>query len=181
MDEISNSIEVKPDKPNIIKKKVTKKVRDRVFSGKALIFHDLFKLTVAKMKKNMSWQPIPADEYTEIEHVHFFHTYDSSGRKQEHSTSVGGHFHIMKVVQNEDGVPTVKCDSGPVKYIRQKNKFSKRYERVLVPVNDVDKHTHDSIYLQSNELSVRKINEEAAKVIGSNAALTQKPKGLDLA
>jgi len=154
--------------------------QDRVFSDDKKIFHDLFKLLVAKMYKNLSWQPIPEDEYTAIEHCHFFHTFDSSGKKQVHSTSVGGHFHIMEIIEEEGKTPKVLCKSGPLKYIRKKNRKTRKYERVAVPVNEVDTHKHTVVYLQSNVLKFRKINDEAVKVIGKNAQLATKPTGLDV-
>ena len=153
----------------------------RVFTGQKKIFHDLYKLSVAKMLKNMSWQPIPADEYTPIEHCHFFHTVDSSGKTQIYSTSVGGHFHIMEIEDQGDGnPPLVKCVSGPMKLARVKDPHTLKYVKKPVPVNDVDSHTHEVTYLKSDEIALRKLSDEAAKVIGANANLTAKPAGLDV-
>lgn len=172
----------KKSKKKSVSKKKTSTV-GRIFNHNRIICHDLYKLTLASMKKNLSWHPIDPEDYTSIEHVHFYHTFDSSGKKQIHSTSVGGHFHEMEVEdQGEDMPLKVVCASGPKKWVRRKSKYGKnRYEKVIVDVNDVDKHVHDVIYLQSNELKIRKINEEAALVIGKVAALTQKPKDLDIA
>ena len=165
------SLEV--NRPNVV---------GRIFNEDRLICHDLFKLKVASMKKNMMWHPIDPADYVSIEHVHFFHTYDSAGKKQIHSTSVGGHFHIMEIEEQGDGLPPVlKCASGPKKYVRRKNKYGKnKYEKVIVDVNPIDNHTHEVVYLQSNEQKVRKMNEEAAKLIGANARLAEKPKDLDV-
>lgn len=156
-------------------------IQQRIFSENKKIFHDLYKLLVAKMYKNLSWQAIPHDEYTAIEHCHFFHTFDSSGREQIHSTSVGGHFHVIKVEHQPNGAPPkVICESGPMKSVRKKNKRTHKFEKIIVPVNEVDTHTHEVLYLQSNQVAVRKVNEEAAKVIGANALLGTKPAGLEM-
>ena len=181
-DQAPTPVEEPPKK--VTKKRAAKKTNSigRIFNENRVIYHDLYKLTVAAMKKNMMWHPIDPQDYVSIEHVHFFHTFDSAGKQQIHSTSVGGHFHEIEVIEQGDGQPPiVKCASGPKKYVRRKSKYGKnKYEKVMVDVNPVDKHVHDVIYLQSNEQKIRKINEEAAKLIGANARLVAKPADIDV-
>ncbi len=150
----------------------------RVFIENVKIYHDLWKLEVEPMEKNVSWNEIP--DYQKVEHCHFFHTFDSAGKAQTFCVPVGGHFHEMEVIQEPGKMPKVVCKSGPLKWARQKNKRTGRFEKVLVPFNDVDEHRHETIYLHSKQVETRKINSEATKLIGKNAALVQKPAGLDL-
>jgi hypothetical protein len=168
------------------KKAPTKTLSDtsankRIYKQDREINHDLYKLEVAQMMKNMMWHPVPPEDYVKIEHCHFFHTFDSAGIKQTRTTSVGGHFHLVEVIDNgPDAAPTVKCVSGPMTEKRVRNKYTKKYEKKIVPVNDVDNHTHEVTYMQSDVLKLRKMNDEAAKLIGKNAGLTAKPRDLDV-
>ncbi len=56
-------------------------VVERRYPGQAKIDSDLFKLNVAVMVKNVAWQE-DTFEPVNVEHVHFFRTMDSQGRKQ---------------------------------------------------------------------------------------------------
>lgn len=175
-----------PEKPVTTsgKKKVEPKevelVQQRIFKKDKIIFHDLFKLEVAKMLKNLFWYKIPPNEYVPIEHCHFFHTFDSSGKKLTTSTSVGGHFHKLELKDMGKGnPPEIIGMSGPLKTVRRKNEYGKRVKED-VPVNTVDKHTHKHTYLQSDEVKLRKINSEAALLIGKNANLIKRPEGVGM-
>lgn len=160
--------------------KVVEPVQRRIFKEDKIIYHDLFKLEVAKMRKNMMWYKVPPDEYVNIEHCHFYHTFDSSGKKQVYSTSVGGHFHEMEVIDQGEGMPPkIVGMSGPLKWAMVKNEYGRKVKRAI-PVNSVDNHTHEVTYLQSDEVKLRKMNTEAVKLIGANANLSKKPADLDL-
>lgn len=167
-------------KEEIVEKEPVVEIKERIFRDNRKIFHDLYKLEVESMVKDLGWDK-DDPQYHSIEHCHFFHTYDSSGRKQEVSTAVGGHFHIIKVTEQGDGQPPkVECVSGPMTWKMVKVKGKRGRVRKMVPVNDVDHHRHDIQYLQSDEVSLRKANSEAAKLIGRNAMLTTKPADLDV-
>jgi len=128
----------------------------RVFRGSQTVNHDLFKLLPSEMKKNVSWTPgQPRFEY--FEHCHMFHTVDSSGRTQDTSTPIGGHFHEVKVIHGEgDSPPTIEV--GPASH-----HVTKGSERVIVPLV-YDTHTHDTKYLFSDSIKVREYNPDYLKV-----------------
>lgn len=164
--------------------------RQRFYSNKGEVDHDLFKLKVESMMKNVSWTKEEPD-YRPVEHCHMFHTIDSSGKPQKYSTAQGGHFHEMEVVY-KDGVPEVVCKSGPLEWVWIKR--GKRRIKVARPIFDglfrdfdsenpkipVDVHKHEVQYIKSDRIALRRINEEAQVLIAKNAALTTKPKDLDL-
>ncbi len=163
----------------------------RFYSGKGAVHHDLFKLKVENMTKDFSWRKDDPD-YVDMEHCHIFHTVDSSGKEQLYSSAVGGHFHKMET-SVKDGVPVVTCVSGPLEW--KSVKRGRHSIRVAVPVFKgkfrdfeaiepslpVDEHKHDCLYMRSEKIQLRRINVEATKLITENAALTSKPKGLDMA
>lgn len=130
----------------------------RVYKSTQEVDHDLFKLRPATMQKNVSFSEIP--QYEPIEHCHIFHTVDSNGTRQETCNAVGGHFHKMEVVQNADGVPTVRC-SKPMRWVQKK--VNGRFQKMLEEFSD-DKHTHDVQYLGSEKIKLRETNMEAAKL-----------------
>jgi len=140
----------------------------RVFKGSQELPHDLFKLKVASMKRNVSYTDVPIIDH--IEHVHIFHTIDSSGKRQTESTPVGGHFHQIEVHHNAMGVPHLVV--GPaMKWVKKRVKGQRKAKRVAVPVRwqigedewETDNHTHQSEYLGSEMIHLRKSNPEAAK------------------
>ncbi len=138
--------------------------KPRVYKGTQIVDHDLFKLEVAKMTKNVSYTDVP--DLVKLEHVHMFHTVDSNGKKVSMSSAVGGHHHDITVVPGKDGVPTIQV-SEPRKIVVRKRKG--RIERLSVPVvldpesGEVDDHTHSVTYLGSERITLRKTNPEFAK------------------
>lgn len=137
----------------------------RVYKGTRTVDHDLFKLEVAKMAKNVSFTDIPQVEF--FEHCHIFHTVDSSGRKQDASNAVGGHHHDITVSMSESGVPELKV-SQPRKWVKKKIKG--RFQRLSVPIRldneeggEVDTHTHAVRYMGSERIQLRDTNVEFAK------------------
>lgn len=155
---------IKPYKDNPTKP-IEEKKDWRLFAEDMVLYHDLFKLEVATMAKDISWNETP--EYLRVEHVHFYHTIDSDGRKQEHSTATGGHFHEVKLVPQEKGPPKLICKSGPMTWSSKKVR-GKRV-KILRDVNDEDTHKHKTTYLKSDKLMARKVNTEALKLISSEA------------
>lgn len=142
----------------------------RVFGQGKKLIHDLFKLSVAKMRRNDSWneeRPI----YIELEHCHIFHTIDSSGRKQDTCSPVGGHHHKMTVTYSADGAPTVTC-SPAMKYVRKR--VNGENTRVLVEIED-DDHTHEVEYIRSEEIEPRRVSAEWIK-LQSEMIAKQEPK-----
>lgn len=123
--------------------------------------HSLYKLEVSKFKKNTSYQGEP--NWIDVEHCHFFHSINSAGQAQKECAPVGGHFHQMIEVQpaTETEPAVYKC-SGPLKKVRQKNKYN-QWEVVTVPANEIDDHTHDITYKHSEIWSPPTINPEFVK------------------
>lgn len=152
----------------------------RTFAEDRIIHSDLYKFEVEKMKRNVSWTEEP--EYVDVEHCHFFHTFDSDGKAQTQTSPVGGHFHLVEVIPSEDptGVPTVICKSGPMHY--ETKKVQGKYKKMIVPQDrhGVDTHTHEVAYMhgKSSTVGLRKMNAEAIKIIG--AATKPKTDGVDL-
>lgn len=150
-------------------------VTKRVYKGTQELDHDLFKLSPAKMRKNVSY--IADDPIFELfDHSHIYHTIDSNGRKLDTSAPVGGHFHFVKVTANGSDVPSVEVSQAMQWSMKKigKNKF----EKVAVPV-DHDSHTHNVEYLGSEKIQMRKPNVEAAKAQAAlEAKFNQKMDGV---
>jgi hypothetical protein len=140
------------------------KRQPRIYKSTQVVDHDLFKLEVAKMKKNVSFTEIP--EVMSFEHCHIFHTVDSNGKKQHTSTAVGGHHHPVQVVAGVDGVPTLKVGE-PRRWV--KRKIRGVMQRVEEPIylngekDEQDTHTHEVSYLGSERITLREPNIEAAR------------------
>ncbi len=135
---------------------------DRSFSRTKEIVHDLFKLDISNTIKNLSFRP---GEYQpqSVPHIHFFHSVDNSGRKQEYCNSVGGHFHKVDIEYDEnDNIVSVKSGP-PLRWVEKKlrnGKILKKAERIFLTTDadtgdDVyDTHTHKTFYLRSDNLIV---------------------------
>ncbi len=147
--------------------------QDRVFGNSRTIDHDLFKLLVAPLQRDVSWNDRPDIET--IEHCHFFHTIDSDGRVQTYSTPTASHFHKMEVVPNADPTkpPTVRCASGPLKWVRKRirGKMTKLVESTSTE-DCPDDHTHEVLYRCSNKVAVRTANAAAVAIITAEAQKT---------
>ena len=147
----------------------SKPVQPKVQWRSAVSFrHDLFKLGLAVMRKNVSWKKF-RPELVPMEHTHFFHTHSSSGTKQEHSVPVGGHFHKVEVFVNPDGSMGGKCgpalrkvdkklSNGVVKTSIELVKFSHEEQGDLQ-----DDHTHEVLYLGSEMINPQKVKDIQSK------------------
>lgn len=65
-----------------------------LFRDQMQIRIDRFKLQLANMKKNLSWDK-KQPNIVEVEHTHFFISKDESGTPQKYCTPIGGHFHEL--------------------------------------------------------------------------------------
>jgi len=157
-------IETKP-KAKTLEEQPTQK---RVFAQDRILIHDLYKLNVSTMLKNISWTEQP--DYVKIEHCHFFHTIDSDGKIQVTSTAVGGHYHEMEVVQMPDGAAMVKCKGKPMR--SGKVKVRGVWKKASVIYDEEDDHTHEVQYISSCEIKPRINNTEALRVISAEASKT---------
>ena len=138
----------------------TQKETKRIMRGESVVFHDLFKLDTEITFKNISiYKKDPIWE--EISHKHFYHTYNSDGRRQTRCAPTAGHFHDVEVKEvNGEFVANV----GPAKKMITRIRRGKSV-REEVLLDDKQQHTHEAVYMQSEELTKRKFSEEAAKVI----------------
>lgn len=152
-----------------------------VIQGQQVITSRLYKLEVSDFMKNVAIDNEPP-RYVETEHVHYFHSHDSSGRKLEHSCAVGGHFHVMKIVPNPKGAhlpPAVVCNSGPMRMVTRKDQYGRKTV-VPAPASDVDSHRHETVYLSTSKGKTRTFNAEAAKAIASEQTKEVPPQGLEV-
>lgn len=134
----------------------------RVYAGQIELDHDLFKLSVAKMYKNVSWDADP--HWERFEHCHIFHTIDSNGKKQTTCSPVGGHFHVIETTPQAGGPPKLAV-SPPMRMIRikQGKKWVTRPEPIEYE-NPDHSHTHEVQYLRSQRIKPRALNAEFAKM-----------------
>ena len=145
------------------KTEIKQEFPQRVYKNQRTIHHDLYKLEMASFLKNIAL-PEEIEDWRKVEHCHFFHTVDSSGKKQEYCSPVGGHFHKIEIQPNPDGgPPLIKTVSGPLKFVRRKVRG--KWQKEIAPVNDQDNHTHDVIYLRSDDIPLRQTNLEATSAI----------------
>jgi len=141
---------------------------ERVYKQDIKIESDLFKLEVAKMKKDMvNNKDNPS--LLEIEHCHTWRTFDSDGKPQPHCSPIGGHFHEIKYQEDENGAVKVMSVSGPMTWgvAKVKGKFKKT--AVPIPDHLEDDHTHTATYIESHKLTARKQSPLAANIIASDA------------
>jgi hypothetical protein len=172
---------------------VTPKLKMR---NQQITVHHLFKALLAKFYKNTSFirGQVRVDH---IEHVHHFHSVNSLGMPQKFTTTVGGHFHEVEWKVNAEGELQAKC--GPP--LRKVQKVTSRGVRTitepvvwreeggenengqLIEPHDVkDTHTHELVYIGSDELSRAKIEatqEKSAALISASAP--KMPEDFDVA
>lgn len=147
--------------------------KQRVYRGTQEFDHDLFKLLPAKLVRNNGYDdenPI----LVEIEHSHIFHTVDSNGKKQDACCPIGGHFHMVKIVGEKEGVPVLEI-SAPKKWVMKKVPGrGPKPVRVAADVfigGEQDEHIHEYEYRGSERLKPRKTNMDALKFEGAVAAV----------
>lgn len=149
---------------------------NRTYKGTRIVDHDLFKLKVASLKRNISYTDIPTFE--SVEHTHFFHTYDSDGRQQTYASSVGGHTHKVTWERSEGGDLIGKC--GPAIKVQGAN-FAPAYAAVNVKMrnpntglvektNVPDDHTHEVEYLFSEKINARVMNPDSVRAMDEKLA-----------
>lgn len=134
------------------------------FKGTAEFIHILFKASVEKLAKNVSFVKGKVS-IIPLEHTHVFHTFDSRGRPQQYSSTTGGHFHEVTWGFDANGDPVAKCGPALRSVLKKKPSGAKR---VVEPVkwhdedNDDtvrDDHKHDWAYIHSERMSESKVNE----------------------
>lgn len=137
--------------------------------GQQVQIHHLMKAELAKFKKNRSWKK-DQPEIIDVEHVHFFHTINSTGKAQKFTAAVGGHFHEVEwSIDSRTGEPVAKCGPplkrvavpGPDGLVEYENRPIEWYDKVgkmgKRGTTIVDNHTHPMSYLGSDEISADQI------------------------
>lgn len=144
----------------------------RKYKGEQKIDSDLFRLKLAKARKNMSWDEKKV-QLEDVEHSHFFHTFDSDGRKQKYSAAVGGHFHEIFYEENEDGVAIITGISEPLQMVKRTNDEGRMVTVAEpLPAKLKDRHTHEIEYIQSQTITKRTANAQAIEVATIDANKT---------
>ena len=148
--------------------KAQTKTNKRFYQGQQELDSDLFKLDVAQMMKNISWNEKRPD-YVKVEHCHFMRTVDSSGKKLDTCSPVGGHFHTVTITEHEDGSLSAECSPA-----QQWGTLDGKRAGVPIPS---DNHTHDVTYLKSIKIKPRVYNEKFAEV--QSRLLAKLPPSID--
>lgn len=146
----------------------------RIFKGAYKFHHDRFKLEIADVMLNISYTK--TKRFDPIQHQHWFHTVDSDGKVQKFSSAMAGHFHEMEVINDpKGGLPSVKC--GPARqWSVERTDTGTR--RVSAPIDEKAQHLHEISYRDSEEIEVRSMSIEAAKVQVIDADKTKPIPGI---
>lgn len=112
-------------------------------------------------------------DWVQMEHTHIFRSMDEHGKKHIRSIPIGGHYHLVEVQEssNPNEAPKIISVSGPMVMSTEKNKKTGKMEKVDVPLNDFDDHTHDWEFIGHHKFGKRVMNVEAAK---AHALITAK-------
>lgn len=145
----------------------SKKIERRETDTKE-IWSDTFKLLPAIYVKRDGLAMHPDEnpsDFVSAEHVHFYRTFDSDGKKLERCAAMCNHFHVIKTAPNPDDpdTPMIVEVSTPMKL----GKRRKQGKWVIEPIalNNYDEHTHEVEYVKSGKVKARVTNLEAQKVI----------------
>lgn len=120
---------------------------NRLYKGDIEVDHDMFKLEVAILKKNVAFED-GAETIVPIEHCHIYHTFDSRGKKMLECNAVGGHKHTVDVSVDKDG--NLSAVVGPA-----------------IGGTLSDRHTHKASYIRSEKITVKQVNAEAIKMFSA--------------
>ena len=157
----------------------TNQEQKRIFGNSFEFKSDLFKLEVAECNLNKSWNDIPMLE--QIEHVHFFHTYDSNGRKMARTNIVAGHFHVIEYEEQGPDKPVkIISVSGPMHEV--KRRILGKWQKVAEKISDSlqDDHTHKITYRRTERVKARQASVQAANIEAQEANLTAPIAGVQI-
>lgn len=143
-------------KPSGKKKVIPKeklKAFERNLEREKEVHHDLFRLDDAVTLKNISFNE-DHPNWERVPHRHYFHTVTSDGKKQETSAPSSGHYHHVKVEENDAGeIVSVECGPPMVMHMGKSHPYKN------------DNHTHELSYISSEKVMRRVSNAEAVKVM----------------
>jgi len=163
--------------PQFNAEETNNETQKRVFGNGVEFKSDLFKLEVAECNLNKSWNDVPMLE--QIEHVHFFHTYDSNGRKMARTNIVAGHFHVIEYEEQGENKPVkIISVSGPMHEV--KRRIMGRWQKVAEPISESlqDEHTHKITYRRSEMVKARQASPQAANIEAQEANRTAPISGI---
>lgn len=118
-----------------VKKKADSKIKMR--SSKKFLTHH-FQCSVEKMRQDIGWTGTPVWKW--IDHMHFAHTKDSSGRTQKYTTKINGHCHELEW-EMVDGEPVARI-----------GRAFKEYKGKYYDMPEEQQHTHTCEYFGTDEL-----------------------------
>lgn len=159
-----------------------------IYKGNQTFRHDLFKASLEKYKKNLSFRK-GVVKIEHIDHIHYFHTFDSNGKAQKFTNTVGGHFHEIRWFTDDDGVLRAECGP-PLTTVYKKRAGMQK--RVIEPVKwedeehdrmVADEHKHTMEYMWSEELdanTVRKRRNAAQSLFESEQAMRIQAQSLGM-
>jgi len=145
-----------------------------------VILHHVWKGLVSKLLKDLSFGN-EEPKIDQIEHVHHYHSVNSMGHPQKYTTMVGGHFHeVSWSIDSKSGEPTAKFGPALKKIIKNTPRGTKTSVEPMKFYNKAndqwfhDTHTHEAIYLGSDELSTSHVQEIQRS--NANFIQSQEPK-----
>lgn len=150
---------------------------ERRYRHSVKIQSDLFKASIEDAHKNLAWNEGDV-KLEKVPHVHFFRTYDSDGKQLKTTNAVAGHFHEVTVEFQKEGPPKVTSVSQAKRMVKRKIKGKFVQVAELLPDFLEDTHTHDLEYIESNVVTARQGNVQAAQFIGAEAQKTQPIPGV---
>lgn len=151
----------------------------RVYKSEQEFDHDLYKLEISTIEVNEAahegdWK---GERY---DHKHYYHTFDSAGKKHTHSAPATGHAH--EITWDEEGKPICGPAVKQVRVLKRvgnKRRVVKEWRRLP----ERSQHNHDVSYMYSERLKPRKLNSDAANAmtakINAESAYSQAPAGVE--
>lgn len=135
---------------------------NRVYKNELKIDSDKFMLLEKDCVKNEGYH-VDRPVLSNKKHVHHFYSVDSNGKKQIYCGSIAGHAHKCEVFES-DG--ELKLHVGPAIQIHG----GKEKPNQVVPASPtrtghpeaiMDNHTHEAVYIGSDEIMHRKQSQQA--------------------
>jgi len=157
-----------------------------VFRSNRTFIHRIFRSSIEKGRKNVSYQPF-RPKLEDFEHKHFFHTIDNRGRNLTQTDFGYGHYHKCEWGVDQNGNPVAKSGPPYRKVTKKLKDGSTAQVEELVGWEDasgnlvVDEHQHTWEYMGSDEISptwisgVRESN--ARELAGMGVSADAKPLG----
>lgn len=144
----------------------------RVYKNELKIDSDKFKLLEADCIKNEGFH-VDHPSLSRKPHVHHYYSVDSNGKKQIYCGSIAGHAHKCEVFESNG---ELMLHVGPAIQIHA----GKERANMIVPASPnrpghqeamYDNHTHEAVYVGSDEILHRKQSQQALADIANRTNL----------